>query len=381
MKALVLGYGNIGSVIVADLIRSAPSIEVTVVDKRIFRAENSVFVGTRNLTWIQLNVSDYPKLAQTMKGFDVVIGALPGEIGSNAVKASIAAKVNMVDVSYMPQNPLEFDDKARKAGTTIIPNCGVAPGLSNLLAGHAVAKLDRLENVHILVGGLPEKPVPPLDYTLTWSVSGLVDEYTRKAKIVQDGKVVEAEALGGLEIIEFPEVGKLEAFYTDGLSTLIHTAKNVKSMWEKTLRYPGHVEKINLLKALGFFDEKPVQLEDASISPRKLTIKLLEEKLRKPGSKDILLMKIEVNGTKRDSKTSYVYYLIDHYDEKHGITAMARTTAYTASIIAQLLSQKVIEGKGVIPPEKVATTREIFSKILNELEKRQIRITKSKETF
>jgi len=381
MKALVLGYGNIGSVIVADLIRSAPSIEVTVVDKRIFRAENSVFVGTRNLTWIQLNVSDYPKLAQTMKGFDVVIGALPGEIGSNAVKASIAAKVNMVDVSYMPQNPLEFDDKARKAGTTIIPNCGVAPGLSNLLAGHAVAKLDRLENVHILVGGLPEKPVPPLDYTLTWSVSGLVDEYTRKAKIVQDGKVVEAEALGGLEIIEFPEVGKLEAFYTDGLGTLIHTAKNVKSMWEKTLRYPGHVEKINLLKALGFFDEKPVQLEDASISPRKLTIKLLEEKLRKPGSKDILLMKIEVNGTKRDSKTSYVYYLIDHYDEKHGITAMARTTAYTASIIAQLLSQKVIEGKGVIPPEKVATTREIFSKILNELEKRQIRITKSKETF
>jgi len=381
MKALVLGYGNIGSVIVADLIRSAPSIEVTVVDKRIFRAENSVFVGTRNLIWIQLNVSDYPKLAQTMKGFDVVIGALPGEIGSNAVKASIAAKVNMVDVSYMPQNPLEFDDKARKAGTTIIPNCGVAPGLSNLLAGHAVAKLDRLENVHILVGGLPEKPVPPLDYTLTWSVSGLVDEYTRKAKIVQDGKVVEAEALGGLEIIEFPEVGKLEAFYTDGLGTLIHTAKNVKSMWEKTLRYPGHVEKINLLKALGFFDEKPVQLEDASISPRKLTIKLLEEKLRKPGSKDILLMKIEVNGTKRDSKTSYVYYLIDHYDEKHGITAMARTTAYTASIIAQLLSQKVIEGKGVIPPEKVATTREIFSKILNELEKRQIRITKSKETF
>ena len=373
MKVLLLGYGNIGSAIVRDLAENAPLIEVTVADKRQQKA--------RDVCWIQLDVSDHSKLVETMKKFDLVIGALPGELGFRAVKACIEARVDMVDVSYMPQNPLTLNNDAMKAGITIIPDCGVAPGLSNILVGHAVAKLDRVENVHILVGGLPEKLVPPLDYTVTWSVAGLIDEYTRKAKIVEDGKVVEAEALSGLETVEFPKVGKLEAFYTDGLRTLIYTVKNVKSMWEKTLRYSGHVEKINLLKALGFFDEKPVEVENTFVSPRKVTVRLLEEKLRKPESKDILAMKVEVDGTKKDLRISYTYQLIDYYDEEREITAMARTTAYTASIIAQLLDQKIIEGKGVIPPEKVATRQKTFNKILNELEKRQIRIIESKKTL
>jgi len=189
--------------------------------------------------------------------------------------------------------------------------------------------------------------------------------------------VVEIEALTGLEEIEFPGVGKLEGFYTDGLRTLLHTVKGVKNMWEKTLRYPRHVEKIKLLKTLGFFDENPIEVEDARLSPRKVTIKLLEEKLQRPEIKDILAMKVEVSGVKDESKRCYVYHLLDGYDQKHGVTAMARTTAYPGSILAQLISQKVLEEKGVIPLEELGKKENIFTKILAELEKRQVKITES----
>jgi len=148
-------------------------------------------------------------------------------------------------------------------------------------------------------------------------------------------------------------------------------------MWEKTLRYPGHVEKIKLLKTLGFFDENPIEVENARLSPRKVTIKLLEEKLQRPEIKDILAMKVEVSGVTHESKRCYVYHLLDRYDQKHGVTAMARTTAYPGSILAQLISQKVLEEKGVIPLEKLGKKENIFSKILAELEKRQVKITES----
>jgi lysine 6-dehydrogenase len=375
MRVLILGHGNIGSVVVRDLTENAPSTFVAIADKRRHKPKDArTSIDKKNISWIQLDVSDYSRTVEIIKGFDLVIGALPGALGFQSARACIDAKVNMVDVSFMSQNPLELNEDAVKAGITIIPDCGVAPGLSNLLVGHAASKLDRIENVHIMVGGLPEKLVPPLDYTLTWSAEGLIDEYTRKVKIVENGQVVEVEALSGLENVEFPEVGKLEAFYTDGLRTLIYTVRKAESMWEKTLRYPGHVEKIRLLKSLGFFDEEPVKVERASVSPRKVTVRLLEKNLRKPEIKDILAMKVEVSGTKRKRKTSYVYYLIDRYDKEQKVTAMARTTAYTTSIIAQLMGQGVIEEKGVIPLERIASNQDNFRRTMAELERRQIRI-------
>ncbi|MFB0514396.1 MAG: saccharopine dehydrogenase family protein, partial [Candidatus Bathyarchaeia archaeon] len=294
-----------------------------------------------------------------------------------SVKAAIDAKVDMVDVSYMPENPLTLNQDAVKAGVTIVPDCGVAPGLSNLLVGRVISKLDQVENIYIMVGGLPEEPAPPLGYTITWSVEGLIDEYTRKARIVENGEVVEVEALTGLEEVEFAGVCKLEGFYTDGLRTLLHTVKGVNNMWEKTLRYPGHVEKIKLLKTLGFFDEHPIEVENVRLPPRKVTIKLLEKKLQRPEIKDILAMKVQVSGITEKSKKCYVYHLLDRYDQKHEITAMARTTAYPASILAQLIAQKTIEEKGVIPLEKLGPQEKIFNKILAELDKRQVKIVKS----
>ncbi len=378
MRILVLGYGNIGSVVATDLAESMPSTAVVIAGRHRNKAEEAATaIHKENVTGIQLDANNHRRLVDAMKKFDIVIGTLPGDVGYQSVKAAIDAKVDMVDVSYMPENPLTLNEDAIEAGVTIVPDCGVAPGLSNILVGRAISKLDQVENIYIMVGGLPQEPVPPLDYIITWSVEDLVDEYTRKAKIVENSEVVEVEALTGVEEVNFPGVGKLEGFYTDGLRTLLYTVKGVKDMWEKTLRYPGHVEKIELLKTLGFFDEHLIEVESARLPPRRVTVKLLEKKLRRPEIKDILAMKVEVGGIAEGSRRCYVYHLLDRYDQEHGVTAMARTTAYPASIVAQLIAQRAIEEKGVVPLEKLGIKEKIFNRILAELKKRRVKIVES----
>jgi len=379
MEILVLGYGNIGSVLAKDLAENMPSTEVVIAGRhRNMAEETAAAINRKNVTGIGLDADKYHLLVDAMKKFDLVIGALPGDVGYRSVKAAIEAKVDMVDVSYMPENPLMLDEDALKAGVAVVPDCGVAPGLSNLLVGHAVSKLDEVESIRMMVGGLPEEPVPPLGYVVTWSVANLLDEYSRKAKIVKNGEVVVVEALTGLEEIEFPGVGKLEAFYTDGLRTLLHTVKGIRNMWEKTLRYPGHAEKIKMLEALGFFDEDPIDVRSTRLPPREVTIELLKKKLQRPEIKDILAMKINVSGIAEGSRRRYSYHLLDRYDTENRITAMARTTAYPASIIGQLIASKAIEEKGVIPLEKLGAKERLFNKILLELEKRQVKIVESR---
>jgi len=379
MKVLILGCGNIGSVAAEDLAKSLSSIQVVVADKNEARAKDvAERIGGSNVSWIQLDVTNPSNLANALKDFDLVMGFLPGKLGYRLAGACIDAGKDLVDVSYMSENPLALTDNAIKANVTIAPDCGLAPGISNILVGHAAAELDKVQTVHIMVGGLPEKPVPPLDYVITWSPENLIDEYMRKARIVKEGKIIEVEALSGLEEIEFPEFGKLEAFYTDGLRTLPQTVTDAYDVWEKTLRYPGHAEKIKLLKTLGFFEEEQIDVEGVSVSPRKLTVKLLEQKLRKPEIKDIVALKVEVSGVKNGRQTRYVYHLLDHYDEKRGITAMARTTGYSASIIAQLILKKTLKEKGVVPTEKIGKNNALFQLFLDELEKREIRIAEEK---
>ena len=379
MKVLILGCGNIGSVAAEDLAKSLSSIQVVVADKNEARAKDvAERIGGSNVSWIQLDVTNPSNLANALKDFDLVMGFLPGKLGYRLAGACIDAGKDLVDVSYMSENPLALTDNAIKANITIAPDCGLAPGISNILVGHAAGKLDKVQTVHIMVGGLPEKPVPPLDYVITWSPENLIDEYMRKARIVKEGKIIEVEALSGLEEIEFPEFGKLDAFYTDGLRTLPQTVTDAYDVWEKTLRYPGHAEKIKLLKTLGFFEEEQIDVEGVSVSPRKLTVKLLEQKLRKPEIKDIVALKVEVSGVKNGRQTRYVYHLLDHYDEKRGITAMARTTGYSASIIAQLILKKTLKEKGVVPTEKIGKNNALFQLFLDELEKREIRIAEEK---
>jgi saccharopine dehydrogenase-like NADP-dependent oxidoreductase len=381
MKVLVVGCGHIGSVAAEDIAKSMSSIEVVVADRDRARAEEvAEIIGESNVLWIQLDAAKHDELVNALKDFDLATGFLPGKLGYHLAKACIDVGKDLVDVSYMAENPLTLNDEAAKAGVTIIPDCGLAPGISNILVGHAVGKLDKVLALHIMVGGLPEKPVPPLGYVITWSLESLVDEYTRKARIVKDGEIVEVEALSGLEEVEFPNVGRLEGFYTDGLRTLPYTVGNVNDMWEKTLRYPGHAEKIGLLKALGFFDEEQISVDGVSLSPRRVTVKLLERKLQRPEVRDIVAMKIEVSGIKNDKHVRYVYHLLDRYDEKRRVTAMARTTAYPASIMAQLMLKKAVKEKGVVPPERLGVREEFFSAFLDELEKRGIKIVEEEKS-
>lgn len=380
MKVLAVGSGNIGSVAVEDLATSMKSTEIVIADKDESRSKAvAERIGRNNVSSMQLDIADCNKLLQTLKKFDLAMGFLPGALGYTLMEACIEAKKSLVDVSYMAENPLKLHSAASKARITIIPDCGLAPGISNFLIGHAYAKLEKTSSVKIMVGGLPEKPVPPLDYVITWSPDSLIDEYTRKAVIIQHGKKTEVEALSGVEAINFPKVGKLEAFYTDGLRTLSQTLKDVEEMWEKTLRYPGHAEKIKMIEGLGFFEEEKVKIEGTLVSPRRLTARLLERKLKIPEIKDFVAMKVEVSGVKNGKRLSFVYHMLDKYDQKHGITAMARTTAYPMSIVAQLMLKGIIKQKGVIPPEKLGMEKEVVQEFLSELKKRDIKIIEAKE--
>jgi len=380
MRVLVVGCGRMGSAAAEDLSNSLSPAEIVVADRNPMAAKDVVRrIGKGNLSWMQLDATKKEMLVDALKNFDLALGFLPPKLGFHLMEACIQAGKSLVDVSYMPENPLTLHEKAMEANVIIVPSCGLAPGISNLLVGHAVVNLDKAEKVHILVGGLPEKPVPPLGYVITWSPESLIEEYTSKARIVQNGRITEVEALTGLEMVEFPKIGVLEAFYTDGLKTLLYTVRNVDEMWEKTLRYPGHAEKIRLLKDLGFFGIEEITVNGVKLQPRHFTARLLEKQLSKPDVRDVVALKVEVSGYKKGRKMGYIYTLVDFYDEKSGATAMARTTAYTASIVAKLILERKMGLRGVVPPERLGMDNEIYQHVISELSKRGIKI--SEETF
>ncbi|MEM3783957.1 MAG: saccharopine dehydrogenase family protein [Candidatus Bathyarchaeia archaeon] len=372
---LIVGCGNIGAVAAEDFAKSVPTAKVVLADKDEGKAKSvAKKLRGENVSYMQLDVSNKDKLVRLLEGFDIILGFLPGNLGYNLVEACIKARKNLVDVSYMPQNPLMLNDAAVKADVTVIPECGLAPGIGNILVGHAAKKLDKVQKIHILVGGIPEKPVPPLGYAVTWSPENLIDEYKRKARIVVDGKIVEVEALSGIEEVDFPGLGRLEAFYTDGLRTLLSTFSDVEEMWEKTLRYKGHAEKVRLLKYLGFFEDEELDIDGVKISPKRFTARLFQKRLCMPEVKDVVALKVEVFGLKAGRKVGYAYHLLDFYDAKSGTTAMARTTAYPASIVAQMLIKGTVKAKGVVPPEKLGVDNEFFRNFLGELKQREVKI-------
>jgi saccharopine dehydrogenase-like NADP-dependent oxidoreductase len=374
MKVIIIGCGKIGSAIAQDLSESMAEAEITVADRR--RAAAREVASRIGGEWVALDASNKESIARALEGFDLAVGALPGDYGYGAMESAVEVGVDMVDVSYTPENPLTLDERAKRRGVTLIPDCGVAPGLSNMLVGYAASRLDEVKSAHILVGGIPERPVPPLGYTITWSAEGLIDEYVRPVRIVEGGRVVEVPALSGLEEIDFPGLGRLEAFYTDGLRTLLETFRGVEKMYEKTLRYPGHVEKVKLLRELGLFDEEPLEVEGIEVSPKLFTARLLEKHLTMLEVGDLLAMMVEVKGLKLGEKKGIRFHLLDRYDRERGVTAMARTTGYTASIVAQMLAKGGIDERGVIPPERLGMKPQLFEEILSELKARGVEVVK-----
>ena len=370
MKVIILGAGKMGSVIAKDFY-SKTDAQITVGDIDLGRAEAvAVLVDGEALI---VDSTDYGSLVDTLGGFDLVIGALPGDYGYGALEACIEAGKDVVDVSFAPESTIPLDEVARDVGVTIVPDCGVAPGLSSFLIGHGASKLDSVEEVKILVGGVPENRVPPLDYVLTFNADNLIDEYLREVSIVEGGKVVQVPALSGLETVDFPGVGEMEAFYTDGLRTLIDSFPDAVNLSEKTLRYPGHVEKINLMKDLGFFSEEPVKVEGAEVVPKAVSARVFEGSLTLDVG-DLLAMTVEVSGVKDRGRKGYGFTVLEYFDHESGDSAMARTTAYTTSITAQILIDGGVGRKGVVPMEVLGGDPGFAERMFRELGDRGVTI-------
>jgi len=328
MKIVVLGGGAQGKVIAADLARSLGDSTVTVADVR-----EPVLPALPNLSWVEADASDKSALARLIAGYDLAVGALPSRFGFGAMEAAIDAKRNLVDVSFAAQDPLTLDAQAKQAGVTIAPDCGLAPGLSHLLAGDLYKRRGAPEMLEILVGGVAQDPSRPYGYVVTWSLDDLLEEYTRAARIVRDGKPIELPVFSETRPEQVAGVGAMEAFLSDGLRTLIQTLPNVARMEEKTLRWPGHVAAIRPLLASGRFLEE-FRAECVADPPADLVALVVRARWQ--------------------DGTAQTITMVDRYDPKTGLTAMARTTAFTTSVMAQLAASGGMPSSGVLPPEVIA---------------------------
>ena len=372
MKTItVLGAGLVGGLIARDLARDA-GIEVVAVDAR--EEPLAKLAGVPRLATRRADLSDPAEVARTVAGADVVALAVPGFMGTEALRAVIRAGKPVADISFSPEDPLALDAEAKAAGVPAIVDCGVAPGLSNLFVGRSVASLDATDEVVVLVGGLPVRRVWPFDYRLVFSLTDVIEEYTRPSRYRENGHEVVRLALSDPEYVDLPRVGTLEAFNTDGLRTLLRTidAPNLK---EKTLRFPGHIDKMRMLRDAGFFDPTPVRAAGVEVAPRALTEALLHRAWTlPPGDDEFTVLRVEVAGTRGGAKTTIVWDLYDRTDPETRATSMARTTGFPCAIVARLLAEGAFTRPGVHPPEVLGRDEALTARILSELTSRGVSI-------
>ncbi|MCD6276642.1 NAD-binding protein [candidate division WOR-3 bacterium] len=278
---------------------------------------------------------------------NIIVSALPAHPGEKVYHLCIEKRMELVDLSYTDFDPFTVEEKIKEAGIRVFFDTGIAPGLSNLLIGFLSKKLERVEKIRVLVGGIPVKNIPPLGYTITWSPSDLIEEYTRSARIKRDGKLLTVPPLTGIEKMYYEGVGRLEAFYTDGLRSLLHTYTDVPDMEEKTIRYPGHAQKMKFLMDMGFFDKEICN--NKGVSPYMMNLCVLKERLN-IDIKDLLLMIVEVGGTKNNKKSKYIATLLDRAHDE--FSAMERTTGFSCAAFTRLMVEEKIE-PGLYPPEKL----------------------------
>ena len=369
MKVLVLGAGLVGGPIAADLAKE-DRFEVGIAD---ISGEALARVGSKySVETILKDLSDPETVRELVTGYDFVISAVPGDIGFRTFKAVIEAGKRIVDIAFFPEDPFQLSELALKQKVTAVMDCGVAPGMSNILTGYVDQLLDKTETAAIYVGGLPEKRDWPYEYKAVFSPADVLEEYTRPARIVENGEIVIKPALTETEIIDFPPVGDLEAFNSDGLRTLAATI-NGMNMKEKTLRYPGHVEKMLVLRETGFFSKKEIEINGVKIRPLDFTSRLLFPKWKlKEGDIDLTVMRIIIEGEKDGNRMRYTYDLFDRFDEKTGIHSMARTTGYTATVVLRMIADGVYDRPGVSPPEYIGRSGKCVEYILAGLKERGI---------
>jgi lysine 6-dehydrogenase len=372
-NAVVLGAGMVGSVMAADL---ASDFEVVIADANPAALERAVARTGGRATKVIADLSDPQQVRDVVASADIVLGALASRVGFGVLRAVIEAGKNYVDISFMPENALQLDALAKEHGVTAVVDCGVAPGMSNLLSAHSASRMDRCDSIEIYVGGLPVERRWPFEYKAGFAPSDVIEEYTRPARYVVDGEIVVKEALSEPELMDFEGVGTLEAFNTDGLRSLVDTL-NVLDMKEKTLRYPGHIELMRVFRETGLFDQEPIEVPSGgglvAVKPLDVISKLMFPKWTyEDDEADLTVMRITVEGETDGTGVRHTWDVLDYLDPDTGFTSMSRTTAFPCAIVARLVAAGELDTVGVLPPELFAKDRHIVDHILSELAGRNV---------
>jgi len=372
MRVAVLGAGLVGGPMAIDLARNG-EFEVTVSD--ISEKNLAKLAAVPGITTLTADLSDTNVVKKLATEHDLVLSAVPGFMGFETLRAVIETGTNVIDIAFFGENPFDLDELAREKGVTAIMDCGVAPGMSNVLIGHVDHLLDKTTNAVIYVGGLPVIREWPFEYKAVFSPIDVIEEYTRPARYVENGHLVVREALSDAELLEFPGIGTLEAFNSDGLRSLAETI-DAPNMKEKTLRYEGHIEKMAVLRAMGLFDQEPIEVGGASIRPIDVTAKLMFSMWElKPGEADLTVMQVIVEGERDGKNVRYVYDLLDRYDPKTETHSMARTTGYAATMAIRMLAAGLYDRKGVSVPEYIGQQPECVEFMLKGLAERGVVFT------
>ncbi len=373
-KIIVLGAGMVGSAMAIDL---AKNHQVTSADLNL-RSLEKIKTKQPNISALQIDVTQTDKLHEIIQPFDLVICAVPGFLGYQTLKTIIEAKKDVVDISFFSENALDLNELAKQNNVTAIVDCGVAPGMGNILLGYHNEQL-KITNFECLVGGLPKSKKWPFNYKAPFSPIDVIEEYTRPARYIENSKLVTREALSDVELVDFETIGTLESFNSDGLRSLIHTMPHIPNMKEKTLRYPGHIEYIQVLKKSGFFDTNKIEVHGTKISPLDFTNKILfKEWFLEDNEEEVTVMKITMKGINENGESERVIYnLHDEFCQKTQTSSMARTTGYTATAAAHLILNKLFNEKGVFPPELVGKHKVCFDFVLEYLKDRNVNYVKS----
>lgn len=376
--AVILGGGMVGSAMAMDLARD-PGLRVTVVDARdeaLARVRDKHGAAGR-----RSDLSDPAAVKSAVADADIVLGALSSVIGLQTLRAVLEAGKPYVDISFMADDAMQLDSLARERGVVAVVDCGVAPGMSNLLAGYAAHRLSPCEHIDIMVGGLPAERRWPYEYKAGFAPHDVIEEYVRPSRIVEGGRIVIKEALSEPELVDFPGLGTLEAFNTDGLRSLATTLQ-VPNMRERTLRYPGHIALMRVLRETGFFAKEPITVKGATVRPLDVTASLLFPKWTfEEREADLTVMRVEAVGMQDGKRVQLRWDLFDRYDPQTGYRSMSRTTAFPATIVARHVLAGRISTAGVMPPEKLAALPGLVDDVFAQLGERGVRYHASTRTL
>lgn len=374
-KISVLGVGLVGYAIVKDLLKEG-DFQITAVD--IDHANLKKLGKLKNVKSVKLDLSKIRNIKEAVKNSDLVINAVPGFMGFKTLKTIIENNKNVVDISFFEEDPFQLHSLAIERDVTAIIDCGVAPGFSNIIAGYVDNILESTKSFECYVGGLPVKRELPYEYKAVFSPTDVLQEFIRPARMIENGKLVVKEALSEVEIKNFSQVGSLEAFNTDGLRSLAKTL-DIPFMKEKTMRYPGHAKIMKLFKDCGFLDNSSIEINGKKIKPLSFFSKLIIDKWKlEEKEEDFTIMQINIEGIKNNSNVKYQFDLYDEYDRETHTTSMARTTGYTATIIARQFLNGSIKQKGICPPEYIGKISGCYENLLEEYSKRNINISMKK---